>query len=145
VRRCRIRLFSLEFNGCFQSFVPTNHAKPSQLSAGNGPLGLLAGPCSESHNRGTEEIARLPQLLRAVDTPLALDCGTFVIPFPAPRRNFVPEHRRHRRHVFKNLPKSTTNKLPTPQWAPAFKCFRVARFMLPLARPRESTGAPSGS
>jgi hypothetical protein len=53
-------------------------SQPSPLSAGYRPLGLLAGPCTESHNRGTEEIARLPQLLRAVDTPPALDCGTFV-------------------------------------------------------------------
>src|ERR1700675_4247756 len=73
---------SLSFQRLVQSFVPTSRAKPSQLSAGNGPRGLWASLYAESRSRGTEEKGQSPQRLRAVDTPLAVDCGSCVIPFP---------------------------------------------------------------
>src|SRR6266446_5191167 len=76
------RAISLLFQRALQSFVPTNRASPSQLLAGNGPLGLWAGLCAEWRNKGTEEKGQSPRRLRAVDTPLAVDCGSCVIPFP---------------------------------------------------------------
>jgi hypothetical protein len=82
---------SLWFQRVLQSFVPTNRAKPSLLSAGNGPLGLWAGLYAESRSRGTEEKGQSPQRLRGVDTPLAVDCGSCVIPFPGRIPIFVPE------------------------------------------------------
>src|ERR1700694_2674954 len=79
------------FQGSLQSFAPATHAKPSQLSAGNGPHGLWAGLYAESRSRGTEEKGQSPQRLRAVDMPLAVDCGSYVIPFPGRIPTFVPQ------------------------------------------------------
>jgi hypothetical protein len=87
----RLALFSLWFQPLLQSFGPATHAKPSPLSAGNAPLELWAGLSAESRNRGTEEIGQFPQRLRAVDTPLAVDCGSSLIPNLARIPNFVPE------------------------------------------------------
>jgi|ERR1700687_685744 len=79
------------FQRFLQPFGPATHAKPSQLSAGNGPHGQWAGLYAESRSKGTEEIGQSPQRLRAVDTPLAVDCGSCLIPFPGRRPTFVPE------------------------------------------------------
>src|ERR1700692_4850200 len=79
------------FQRLLQSFAPATHAKPSQLSVGNGPLELWADPCAEWRSRGTEEKGQSPQRLRAVDTPLAADCGSCVLPFPGRLPTFVPE------------------------------------------------------
>jgi len=79
------------FQRLLQSFAPAIHAKPSRLSAGNGPLGLWAGLYAESRSRGTEEKGPSPQRPPAVDTPLAVDCGSCVIPFPGRIPTFAPE------------------------------------------------------
>ena len=83
--------FSHGFQRLLQSFAPATHARLSRLSGGNGQLGLWAGPYAESHIRRTEEKGQSPQRLRAVDTPLAVDCGSCVIPFPGRIPTFVPE------------------------------------------------------
>ena len=87
----RLGRFSLGFQPLLQSFAPATHAKPSRLSAGNGPLGLWVGLYAESRSRGTEEKGQSLQRLRAVGTPLAVDCGSCVIPFPGRMPTEVPE------------------------------------------------------
>ena len=84
-----IRALQIMVSRLLQSFAPATHAKPSQLSAGNGPRGLWAGLCAESRNRGTEEKGQLPQRPLAVDTPLSVDCGSYVFPFPGRIPNIV--------------------------------------------------------
>ena len=75
-----------------QSFALTIHAKPSRLSAGNDPLGRWAGLCAESRSTGTEEKGQSPQRPPAVDTPLAVDCGSCVVPFLAGYPPSFPNH-----------------------------------------------------
>jgi len=87
----RSGLFRLTFPRLLQSFARAIHARPSRLSVGNGPLGLWEGLYVESRSRGTEEKGQSPQRLRAVDTPLAVDCGSCVIPFPSWIPTFVPQ------------------------------------------------------
>src|SRR5256885_334998 len=79
------------FQRFLQSFAPTTHAKPSQLSAGIGLRGLWAGLYAQSRSRGTEEKGQSPQRPPAVDTPLAVDCGSCVVPLPGRMPTFVPE------------------------------------------------------
>jgi hypothetical protein len=88
VRRRTIRPVS---RSLLQSFAPATHAKPSRLSAGNGPPGLWVGLYVVSRSRETEEKGQSPQRPPAVDTPLAVDCGSCVIPLPARMPAFVPE------------------------------------------------------
>jgi hypothetical protein len=88
----RSGLFGLTFPRLLQSFAPATHAKPSPLSIGNAPRGLWAGPCAEWRNRGTEEKGQSPPRLRAVDTPLAVDCCSCVIPFPGRILPSFPNH-----------------------------------------------------
>jgi hypothetical protein len=79
------------FQRLLQSFAPATHAKLFRLSSGTGPLGRWAGLYAESRSRGTEEIGLSPQRLRAVGTPLAVDCGSCVIPSPGLIPTFVPK------------------------------------------------------
>lgn len=95
VRHCsheRSAPFNLWFPPLLQSFAPATHAKPSRLSACNVPLGLWAGLYVESRSRGIEEKGQSPPRLRAVDTPLAVDCGSCVIPFLAGYSPSFPNH-----------------------------------------------------
>src|SRR6266851_8955867 len=91
------------FQRLLQSFAPATHAEPCRLSAGNGPLGLSAGLYAESRSRGTEEKGQSPQRLRAVDMPLAADCGSCVLPLPGrrptPSPNHPPSARSHHEHA----------------------------------------------
>src|SRR5208283_903993 len=72
-----------------RSFAPTTHAKPSQLLADNGPLGLWADLSVELRSRGTEAKGPSLRQLRAVDTPPSVDYGSYVFPFPGLIPNLV--------------------------------------------------------
>jgi len=75
-----------------QSFAPAIHAELFRLSSGIGPLGRWAGLCAESRSRETEEKGQSPQRPPAVYTPLAVDCGSCVVPFLAGYPPSFPNH-----------------------------------------------------
>lgn len=93
---------SLWFQRLLQFFVPAIHAEPSLLSAGNAPLGLWPSLYAESRNKETEEKGQSPLRLPAVDTQLAVDCGSCVVPLPGRSPSFPnhpPSPRSHHEHA----------------------------------------------
>jgi hypothetical protein len=88
------RCFSLSLQPFTQSLLRYQSATPHS-------------DCSQVFvlNRVIEEPKRKASHLGSLSRSIrhSRHCGSFVIPFPAPRRNLVPEHRRRGPHILKNM------------------------------------------